>query len=78
MKFGSRNLTVFPTDLLSDGDSVYTFETLYENLGTPINMSQSVINICDFILFCHVGLFCCMFTSSLVRSLLLYVHLKFT
>ena len=70
IQFGSPDLSVVPIDLQSDGDSVYTRDNLYENLGTPINMSQSVINLCDLILFCHVGLFCCMFSSSLVRSLL--------
>ena len=33
--FGSRDLTVFSSDLLRNGDSVYTRENLYENLGTP-------------------------------------------
>jgi len=36
--FGSRDLPVFLIDLLSDGDSVYTRENLYENLGTPVKM----------------------------------------
>ena len=34
--FGSRDLTIFSFDLLSDGDSVYTRESSYENLGTPV------------------------------------------
>jgi len=34
--FESRDLSVFPMDLLSDGDSVYSRENLYENLGTPV------------------------------------------
>jgi len=34
--FVSRDLTIFSLNLLSDGDSVYTRENLYENLGTPV------------------------------------------
>jgi len=34
--FGYQDLTIFSLDLLSDGDSVYTRENLYENLGTPV------------------------------------------
>ena len=34
--FGSRDLSVFLIDLLSDGDSVYTRENLYENVRTPM------------------------------------------
>jgi len=34
--FGPRDLSVFLIDLLCDGDSVYTRENLYENLGTPV------------------------------------------
>jgi len=34
--FGFRDLTIFPKDFLSDGDSVYTRENLHENLGTPV------------------------------------------
>ena len=33
--FGSRDLSLFLRDFLSDEDSVYTRENLYENLGTP-------------------------------------------
>ena len=34
--FGSRHLSVFPIDLLSDGDSVYSTEKAFEILGTPV------------------------------------------
>jgi len=34
--FGSSNLTVFLLDLLIAGDSVYSRENLFENLGTPL------------------------------------------
>ena len=34
--FGSPDLTVFLLDLLSDGDSVYTRENVYENCGIPV------------------------------------------
>ena len=34
--FGSRDLTIFSFDLLSDGDSVYTRDNFYKNLGTPV------------------------------------------
>ena len=34
--FGSRDLTIFLLDLLSDGDSMYKREELYANLGTPV------------------------------------------
>jgi len=34
--FGFRDLTIFSLDLWSDGDSVYTRENLYEDLGTPV------------------------------------------
>jgi len=33
---GFRHRTIFSLDLSSDGDSVYTREKLYENLGTPV------------------------------------------
>jgi len=35
--FGSRDLTIWSLDLLSDRDSVYTHENLYENWGLPRN-----------------------------------------
>jgi len=35
-RFGSRDLTIFLLDLLSDGDSIYTRENLYEKLGTHV------------------------------------------
>jgi len=35
--FASPDLTVFPWDLLSAGDSVYSRENLLENFGTPVN-----------------------------------------
>ena len=34
--FESRDLTIFSLHFLSHGDSVYTRENLYENLGTPV------------------------------------------
>ena len=34
--FGSSHLIVFLLDLLSAGDSVYSRENLFENLGTPL------------------------------------------
>jgi len=34
--FGSRELSVFLMHHLSDGDSVYTRENVYENLGTRV------------------------------------------
>jgi len=35
-RFGSRDLSVFPIDLLSDGDCVYSTENLFAILGTPV------------------------------------------
>jgi len=32
---GSRDVSVFPIDFLSDGDSVYSFEKSFGILGTP-------------------------------------------
>jgi len=37
--FVSRDQTIFSIDLLSDGDSVYTREILYENFSTPVKTS---------------------------------------
>ena len=37
-KFGSSDSAVFPHTFLSDGDSVYSRETLFEILGTPEKM----------------------------------------
>ena len=34
--FESRDLTIFLSDLLSDGDSIYSRVNLHENLGTPV------------------------------------------
>ena len=34
--FAFRDLTIRSLNLLNDGDSVYTPENLYENLGTPV------------------------------------------
>ena len=34
--FGSSDLTVFDSDLLIAGDSVYLRENVFENLGTPL------------------------------------------
>ena len=36
--FGYRDLSGFPIDLLSDGDSVYSTEISFGNLGTPVKM----------------------------------------
>jgi len=36
--FGSRDLSVFLTDLLNTGDSVYTRKNLYANLGNSVKM----------------------------------------
>ena len=33
---GVLTITILSLDLLSDGDSVYTRENLYEQLGTPV------------------------------------------
>jgi len=33
---GFRDLSIFPMDLLNDGDSFYTRENVYENLGTSV------------------------------------------
>jgi len=35
--FGSRDLSVSPIDLLSDGDSVYSTEKVFGILGTPVS-----------------------------------------
>jgi len=34
--FGSQDRSVCPIDLLSDGDSVYSTETVFRILGTPV------------------------------------------
>jgi len=52
-RFASRDLSGFPIRLLSDGDSVYTLENLYENVGTPVKtclifMGASVKTCCKF------------------------------
>jgi len=37
-RIGSPKLPDFQVDLLSDGDSVYSRENLFEILGTPVKM----------------------------------------
>jgi len=43
--FAFRDLTIFSLDLLSDGNSIYTRENLYENLGTPVNTCSICLEI---------------------------------
>jgi len=44
--FGSPDLTVFPYDLLSAGNFVYSRENLVENLGTPVKTFLKTFLIC--------------------------------
>ena len=64
--FGSRDLTTFSLDLLSDRDSVHSRENLYENVGTPLK----TCSVCIYMyIYMYTYIYIFIYTATHMQTL---------